>query len=108
MVLFFFYDKLTNIELLKKINDSFEINDAYVLVNKYNKLDNILEISKESIDNNILLHGKIVNFNMNIDDIIKKINEIQECRIQNKTKYTMDTIWANKKTGGSYKTYIIY
>jgi hypothetical protein len=108
MVLFFFYDKLTNIELIKKINEFFEINDGFVFINNYNSLNNILEISDKSINNNILLHGKIINFNMKIEDIMIKINEIEECRFKNKIKYTMDTIWANKKYGGVCKTYIIY
>jgi hypothetical protein len=34
MVLFFFYNKLTNIELLKKINTHFEINVGFVLVDE--------------------------------------------------------------------------
>ena len=108
MVLFFFYDKLTNIELIRKINEIFEMNDGYIFINKYDNVNNILEISDKSANNNILLHGKIVNFNMNLEDIIIKINEMEECRFKNKLKYTMDTIWANKNGGGLYKTYIIY
>ena len=87
MVLFFFYDKLTNIELIRKINEIFEMNDGYIFINKYDNVNNILEISDKSINNNILLHGKIVNFNMNLEDIIIKINEMEECRFKNKLKY---------------------
>ncbi len=108
MTLLFFYDKLTNIELIKKICNNFEIEDGHVLINKYDKINHIIKISDKSINNNILLHGKIINFNMKIEDIIIKINEIQECRFKNKIKYTMDTIWVNKKGGGLCKTYIIY
>ena len=108
MVLFFFYDKLTNIELIKKINERFEISDGYVLINRYDNINNILEISDNSINNMNILHGKIVSFNMNIEDIIIKINEIEECKFKNKLKYTMNTIWANKKSGSTCKTHIIY
>jgi hypothetical protein len=107
MTLFFFYDKLTNIELIKKIGNCFEMYDGHVLINKYDKINHIIQISDKSINNNILLHGKIINFNMKIEDIIIKINEIKECRFK-KIKYTMETIWANKKCGGICKTYIIY
>jgi len=51
------------------------------------------------MNNNKLLYGKIVKFIMNLDDIIKKINEIEECRIENRTKYTLTTIWTNKTFG---------
>jgi hypothetical protein len=96
MVLFFFYDKLSNPELIKKISESFEITDGYILINTYDSSKNILEISDDSINNKTLLHGKIVNFNMKMEDIVSKINEIQECKFKNKTKYTMETILANK------------
>jgi hypothetical protein len=45
---------------------------------------------------------------MKIDDIIKKINEIDECKLENKIKYTLEEIWTNKTFGEKYKAYIIY
>jgi len=108
MNIFFFYNKLTNVELLKKINNNFEIYDGYIIVKDYDNENNILEISEKSLNNNKLLYGKIVKFNMTLDDIISKINEIEECKLENKIKYTLDTIWANKTFGGTYKAYIIY
>lgn len=108
MVKFFFYNKLTNIELIKKINNNFEICDGYIIIQNYDIENNILEISNQSFNNNKLLYGKIVNFNMKLDDIIKKINEIDECNLENNIKYTLEEIWTNKTFGGSYKAYIIY
>jgi hypothetical protein len=108
MISFFFYNKLTNTELIKKINNNFEILDGYIIIENYNRENNVLEINDNLMNNNKLLYGKIVKFNMNLDDIIKKINKIEECRLENRTKYTLTTIWANKQFGGTYKTYIIY
>ena len=45
---------------------------------------------------------------MKLDDIIKKINEIDECKFKNKIKYTLEEIWVSKTFGGTYKAYIIY
>jgi hypothetical protein len=73
MVRFFFYNKLTNIELIKKINENFEIYDGYIIIQNYDIVNNLLEISDKSLNNNKLLYGKIVNFNMKLDDIIKKL-----------------------------------
>ena len=99
MVLLFFYKNLTNTELIKKININFEIMDGYVTIQKYDTENNILEIS----DN------KIVKFNMKINDIITKINEIEECKIKNTdTKYILSTIYVNKIFGGSCEAYILY
>ena len=108
MVKFFFYDKLTNVEAIKKINNNYEIYDGYIIIQNYDSENNFLEISDTSINNDKILYGKIVDFNMKFDDIIKKLNEIEECKIENKTKYMLKTIWTNKISGGTYKAYIIY
>lgn len=109
MVGLFFYNKLTNIELIKKINDNFTIDDGYIIIENHDNKNNFLEISEyKSLNNNKLLYGKIVYFDMKIYDIITKINEIDECKIENKIKYTLETVWANKISGGVYKVYIIY
>jgi formyltetrahydrofolate synthetase len=108
MVKFFFYNKLTNIELIKKININFEIYDGYTIIQNYDIENNILEINNKSSKNNKLLYGKIVNFDMTLDDIIKKIYEIDECKLENKIKYSLQEIWTNKTAGGTYKAYIIY
>jgi hypothetical protein len=98
-----------NIELIKKINNIFEISDGYIIVENYDKENNILLISENAINNNKLLYGKIVKFDMKLNDIIDKINNIEECKFKNKTiNYTLDTIWSNKSSGGTYKAYIIY
>ena len=109
MVKFFFYNKLTNMELIKKINDNFDVYDGYIVIQNYDSENNILEISdKKSLNNNKLLYGKIVDFDMKLSDIINKIEDIDECKLENKLKYTLYQIWTNKTFGGTYKAYIIY
>jgi len=108
MVRFFFYNKLTNVELIEKISNKFEIYDGYIIIQNYDIENDNLEISKKSLNNNKLLYGKIVDFNMNLDNIIKKINEIEDCNFKNKIKYLLEEIWTNKTFGGTYKAYIIY
>ena len=107
MISFFFYNKLTNVDLIKKINTCFEICDGFIIIHKYDGENNILEISDDSLNNNKTLSGKIVTFDMTLDGIIKKINEIEEIKSNNK-KDLLTTIWVNKQLGGKCKTYIIY
>jgi hypothetical protein len=46
---------------------------------------------------------------MKVEDVVKKIYEIEECKFKNKnTKYTLTTIYANTNNKGVFKTYIIY
>jgi hypothetical protein len=109
MVLFFFYKNFTNVELINKINIKHEKSDGYALIEKYDSNTDNLEISDTPKKNNKILYGKIVDFNMKLEEVINKINEINECKFKNKTTYTVETIWVSKIiNGGVYKAYIIY
>ena len=104
MVNFFFYKKLTNTELINNINTDFEIDDATILVQKYDIENNILEISDNIENNTFLLHGKIVTFNMKFEDVINKINEMKDILNEtNQELFNVKKIIVNKK-----ESYIIY
>lgn len=104
MVNFFFYKKLTNIDLINKINIDFKIEDGSILVQKYDTENNILEINDNIENNTFLLHGKIVTFNMKFEDVIKKINEMKEIINENNQElFNLKKISVNKK-----EAYIIY
>lgn len=108
MTRLFFYNKLKNIDLNKRINHFFDICDGYIIVQNYDISNNILKISDNSKNNNQLLYGKIVDFNISIHDVVNKINEFDECKLENKIKYTLEEIWVNKTFGGTCKAYIIH
>ena len=108
MVSFFFYKNLINIDLIKEISKNFEIDDGYIIIKNYDIENNILEIDNNQNNNNMILHGKIVNFHSNLNEIIKKINEFHEFIKDDNKKYTLNTIWVNKKSGALCKSYIIY
>ena len=109
MVYIFFYNKLTKIELINKINIKYNIYDATIAVKNYNKEKYILEISDNKEENNIILPGKIVYFDMNISDIIKKINSIEEVNFKNNgSTYILTLINAYKSNNNLCQTYIIY
>jgi hypothetical protein len=103
MVLFFFYNHFLNDELIKNINNNFESNAGYILIQSYNSKDNILQISDKTPNNKELLHGKLINFNMSLEEALQKINAITI-----KDKVSIKTIWATKFIGGVYQAYIIY
>lgn len=86
--------------MITQISRNFEIDDGYIIVKKYDSENNILEIDDN--ENNIILYGKIVNFNIKLEEIIKKINDLHEfIKDKNKNKYTVNTVWVNKKSGGA-------
>jgi len=90
----FLYKNINNLELLPKI----EILYGYILVESYEKND--VKINIDNKYNNNILHGKIIKYNMKIEDIVKNM--------ENPDKYNLDLIWVNKLGGGLCKTYIIY
>jgi len=107
MVSFFFYNKMSNPDMVKKISPTFDITDGYIIIESYDRENNILIINDKSKNNNTILYGKIVDFsNMRLEVILEKLAEIEECKLE-KEKYRLDSIWANKKFGGVRKTYII-
>ena len=106
---FFFYNKLKNPYLLNKINKNFQIKDSCILVKKYNKDLNFLEIDNNSSKNTELLEGKLVYFDMDNNDVITKINNIKECKTNNKNKiYKLDTIITINSDGTKNTANIIY
>jgi deoxycytidine triphosphate deaminase len=109
MVYIFFYNKLTKIELINKINIKYDIYDGIIAVKKYNKENYILEISDIKEENDIILPGKIVYFDMNIYDIIQKIKNIEEVNFKNNgSTYILTLINAFKLNNDLCQTYIIY
>jgi hypothetical protein len=98
---------MSNPDMVKKISPTFDITDGYIIIESYDRENNILIINDKSKNNNTILYGKIVDFsNMRLEVILEKLAEIEECKLE-KEKYRLDSIWANKKFGGVCKTYII-
>lgn len=93
IISFFFYNKLKNPELINKIQKDVVITDGY--------------IKCKEINDNKILYGKIVDFTLNLEDIIKKINIIEECKT-NKTKYTLKKVIGYTMTESTRELYIIY
>lgn len=108
MVCFFFYDKLTDPELINMINPEFEICSGFVRVNNYDKQTNSLSIDDNSENNKTILWGKIIIFNMTTEDVLLKINNIHECRFVGRNKYTMREILTTNSRGEIKNAYIIY
>jgi len=93
MISFFFYNKLKNPELIYKIQKNVVITEGY--------------IKCKEINDDEILYGKIVDFTLNLEDIIKKINTIEECKTT-KTKYTLKKVIGYTMTESTRELYIIY
>jgi hypothetical protein len=97
------------VDLIKKINQNFQMSDAYLLVKHYDPDQNILDLGTPDGCKNEILKGKMVSFNMSLPDVLNKINQIVEYQFEDgREKYIVDTVWITKYTGGVIKAYIIY
>jgi len=104
MVFVFFYGKFNKIEIIEKIKSNYEYYAGHVIVQKYDKENDIIEISDNLIGNTVLLFGKIVNFDMKIEDVMKKIHTLDEFKFK---KYRFETVWASTIGGQVKRVYII-
>jgi hypothetical protein len=106
MVFVFFYGKFNKIEIIEKIKSDYEYYAGHVIVQKYDKESDIIEISDNLIGNTVLLFGKIVNFDMTISDVMKKIHTLDEFKFK---KYTFEPVWAKTlgTVGQVKRVYII-
>ena len=107
MISFFFYNKLTNPDLISKINTVYEICDGFVNV-KIHNTNNFIEIDDDPYNNTIKLNGKIVSFDMRISEIIKKIHELEEIHSDNITKFTLKSVLATNNLGETKNVNIIF
>ena len=104
MVEFFFFNNLKEDSLLKKINQQYIIQDAYIYVKDNKNLNNII-IDTDDTKNKDKLIGKYVSFlNMTMDDILKQINGLN---IGTKDKYEIRQIKCYLKNSVEKFVYLI-
>lgn len=119
MVYLFFYNILMCDKLIKNIDYKSVSTNAYILIEDYDKNNNII-INNNSRFNNKILNGKLVNFNIELKNILEKINNIFEYKIiknennneknnenNNDKKYKIDEIFVSTHNNGVIKSYII-
>jgi hypothetical protein len=108
-VQFFFYNNLLDINLLSQISENIKIIPSYILVDYYNKENNLLIISKKESINKQILKGILVQFDITLSEILKKINELDKINKINKIQmYNLDTVDVNIYKDETTIAYIIY
>ena len=100
MSVFFFYNNFKDTKLIDLISTNYSIIDGYIYIKSYtnNKLD--------LKGNNEQLYGKIVYFDLQLEQILEKINNIHN--IHNNSKYTIEKIEIYKLDNSIELAFIIY
>ena len=108
MVFMFLYGPMNNIDKIKTFDKFSECYGGYVPIKKYDKENDVLEISENDSHNLAPLHGKIVKFTMNIFEVVEKLKEPENV-FKNKNKNTLNTVWATDISGKNVRrVYILY
>ena len=86
MTKFFFYDYFKNLNNVNKLNVNYSYNDGIYINTKIDEL-------KE----NYIIQGKIINFDSNFHNILKKINNMNKAIkfSSNKKIYTVEQVFVN-------------
>lgn len=108
MVTFFFYHHLMHTNTLNQLHHNYVMERGYVMVQSYDENTQHLCICKKT-DNHTRLYGRIVEFNqITFNEIITKLNRIEEFRLCHTNSYTLDTIQAYTVEDQPKTSYIVY
>ena len=91
MINIFFYNKFKDVELINQISRNADIRDGYIIVQKYDIKTNTLLLGDTSSRSEIL-QGKLVRFQLTLEQFIDKLNNIEFLRIPFKSKYNMELV----------------
>jgi len=100
MSVFFFYNNFKNTKLLDKISTDYIITDGYINIKSYTNYILDLKGSDEQ------LLGKIVYFNLNVENILEKINKLKN--LDYRDRYIIQKIDVYKLDKSKETAYIIY
>lgn len=107
MVTFFFYHHLIHTNTLNKLHNNYVMERGYVMVKSYDEDTHHLCICKK--DNHTRLYGIIIEFNqITFNEIIIKLNSIEEFGLCHTNSYTLDTIQAYTVDDQPKTSYIVY
>lgn len=108
MVYFFFYNYLTNIELLNKIHPCHTIKIGYIYITEFNKIDNKLILVSKDITQSKKLSGLLVYFELTLEEILQKIENIDEIKYKNRNSYNLEKVNVYMNNQLFTDAYIIY
>ena len=107
MTKIFFYLNFKNEDNIKKISNKYNYINGKINIEYYNSKLNKFIINKNNNKNKNTLHGKLYFFDISINQLIQKINNIKNIQIQNRIKYEIDTVDVITDQGIEKDVYII-
>lgn len=94
--------------MISQITRHYQIKNGQVNIKNYNCLNDQLEIDNNNQQNKHKLNGKIISFNLELQDCLQRLNQLNPEPNINK-KYCLEQVSAFSLDDQKYyQTYIIY
>ena len=107
MIKVFFYLNLKNKQYINQITTEYIVTNGKINIEFYNSKENRFIINKDITKNNCTLNGKLYYLNLTLGELVKKISNINNIQINNRTKYEIDTVDVITDKGIENDVYII-
>lgn len=107
MIKVFFYLNFKNTQHINQITTEYIVTNGKINIEFYNSKENKFIINKDKAKNNCILNGKLYYLNLTLGELVKKISNINNIQINNRTKYEIDTIDVITDKGIENDVYII-
>ena len=105
---FFFYKHMKDPHLLSKVNCFYQSRDGQINIKNYNSLKDQLEIDSQPFKNENKLNGKIISFNLDLQNCLQRIHNMN-LEPGSTKRYRLDKVSAySSEDNKYYQTYIIY
>lgn len=107
MIKVFFYLNFKNTQYINQITTEYIVTNGKINIEFYNSKENKFIVNKDNSKNNCILNGKLYYLNLTLDQLVKKISNINNIQISNRTRYEINTIEVVTDNGVENNVYVI-
>lgn len=105
---FFFYKNMKDPIMISRISPLYQTKDGQISIKNYNCLQDKLEIDSTDQENNYKLNGKIISFNLDLQNCLQRLHDIN-LDPNPANKYYIEQVSALSLDDNQYyQTYVIY
>jgi hypothetical protein len=107
MIKVFFYLNFKNTQYINQITTEYIVTNGKINIEFYNSKENKFIVNKDKAKNNCTLNGKLYYLNLTLGELVKKISNINNIQISNRTRYEINTIEVVTDKGIENNVYVI-
>lgn len=105
---FFFYKNMKDPLMISRISPFYQTKDGQISIKNYNCLQDKLEIDSTNQENKYKLNGKIISFNLDLQNCLQRLQDINLDPDPAKKYYIEQVSALSLDDNQYYQTYVIY